>query len=58
MLCLSKGYELSVAIDKNVKNKWNWKWILEVDAAGVPFRNWFRKFDEPGVAFVLFATRG
>ena len=40
MSCLSEGDDLSVAIDKNVKNKWNWKWILEVDAAGVPFRNW------------------
>ena len=37
--CLSEGYELSVAIDKNVKNKSNWKWIQEVDADGVPFRH-------------------
>ena len=37
MLCLSEGYELSVAIDKNVKNKSNWKWIQEVDADRVPF---------------------
>ena len=37
MPCLSEGYELSVAIDKNVKNKWNWKWIQEVDADGVLF---------------------
>ena len=39
MLCLSEGYELSVAIVKNVKNKWNWKWIQEVDADGVPFQH-------------------
>ena len=50
MLCLSEGYELSVAIDKNVKNKWNWKWIQEVDADRVPFRHWCWKFDEPRVA--------
>ena len=37
--CLSEGYELSVAIDKNLKNKWNWKWIQEVDADRVPFRH-------------------
>jgi len=36
--CLSEGNELSVAIDKNVKNKWNWEWIQEVDADGVLFR--------------------
>ena len=35
--CLSDGYELSIASDKNVKNKWNWKWIQEEDADGVPF---------------------
>ena len=49
-LCWSEGDELSVAIDKNVKNKWNWKWIQEVDADGVPFRHWGRRFDEPRVA--------
>ena len=45
-----EGYELSIAIDKNVKNKWNWKWIQEVDADGVPFQHWCRKFDKPRVA--------
>ena len=45
---LSEGYELSVAIDKNVKNKW--QLIQEVDAVGVQFRHWCRKFDEPRVA--------
>ena len=50
MLCLSEGYELSVAIVKNVKNKWNWKWIQEVDADGVPFQHWCWKFDELRVA--------
>ena len=51
MPCLSGGYELSVAIDKNVKkHKWNWKWIQEVDADGVPFRHWGQMFDEPWVA--------
>ena len=48
MPCLSEGYELSVAIDKNVKNKW--QWIQEVDAVGVLFRHWCQKFDEPRVA--------
>ena len=32
------------------KNKWNWKWIQEVDADGVPFWHWGRRFDEPRVA--------
>ena len=27
-----------------------WQWIQEVDAVGVPFRHWCRKFDEPRVA--------
>ena len=45
-----EGYELSITIDKNVKNKWNWKWIQEVDADRVPFRHWCRKFDKPRVA--------
>ena len=49
--CLSEGYELSVAIDKNVKNKSNWKWIQEVDADGVPFcHSVMSNFDEPRVA--------
>ena len=50
MPCLSEGYELSVAIDKNVYKKRNWKWIQEVGAVGVPFRHWCWKFDEPRVA--------
>ena len=32
------------------KNKWNWKWIQEVDADGVPFWHWGRRFDESRVA--------
>ena len=40
MPCLSEGYELSVAIDKNVYKKRNWKWIQEVGAVGVSFRHW------------------
>ena len=37
-------------LTKNVKNKWNWKWIQEVDADRVPFWHWCRKFDKPRVA--------
>ena len=55
--CLSEGYELSVTIDKNVKNKWNWKWIQEVDVDGVPFRHWCRKFDELRVATKNYQTK-
>ena len=43
---LSEGYELSVANDKNVLKNWNWNWIQEVDADGVPFRHGCRKFNE------------
>ena len=47
MPCLSEGYELSVAIDKNVKKQ------TAVDSGGghgVPFQHWCQKFDEPRVA--------
>ena len=42
--------QLSVTIDNNVKNKWNWKWIQKVDVDGVPFGHWCRTIDELRVA--------
>ena len=41
------------AIDKGVRNKWNWQWLEERDADGHFLSEYIRKVDKPGFAICI-----
>lgn len=38
-------------LEKDVKNKWRWEWLDEVDSQGQKYGEWLRKPDTAGMAF-------
>ena len=44
------GLDAWNVIDKDVKNKWVWNWLLEKDLNNDYLSDYVRKIDQPGVA--------
>lgn len=50
MKYLPPGYNTK-DLEKDVKNKWRWEWLNDVDADGVKWVLWLKKTEISGVAF-------
>lgn len=50
MKYLPPGYNTK-DLEKDVKNKWRWEWLNDVDADGVKWVQWLKKPEISGVAF-------
>ena len=50
MKYLPPGYNTK-ELEKDVKNKWRWEWLSEVDEDGGKWGTWLKKPDISGVAF-------
>lgn len=52
---VERGKQDVKAIDKILKNKWNWNW-LERSVAGTFLDHCIRKLDTPGMAFCIWCA--